>query len=62
VQKNAIEEGLEFHRGLVSLNLRQNLAALHGITYVLQPAGHHAFRHGVTQLGHAHNLSHLSVL
>jgi hypothetical protein len=60
VQQHTIEEGLKLHCGFVRLDFCQDFSALHGISYVLQPTGHHPFGHGVTQLGHAHNFSHIS--
>ena len=60
MQQNAILKRLEFHGGLVCLNLGEDFPGFNLVTHVLVPLGYDTLCHGVTELWHAYDFSHES--
>jgi hypothetical protein len=49
---HALVHGLEFHRGLVGLDLGEDVARVHGVAFLDQPFGERAVLHGGAERGH----------
>ena len=61
-RERALIDGLDFHRGLVGLDLGDDIAALNRVARLFQPFRQRAFLHGRRQSGHGDVNGHVSVL
>ena len=61
MKEHTVLEGLEFHGGLVGLNLSENFAGFNLVSHLLVPLGHDTLCHGVAELGHAYDFCHTAV-
>ena len=57
-KQRAVGIGLELHRRLVGLDLRQDVALLEGVARLLQPAGDGALLHRVAEARHRELFGH----
>ena len=60
VKQDTVLEGLKLHGGFVGFDFSEQFAALHLIANLFVPLSDDPFGHGVAQLGHANDFSHVS--